>query len=599
MTDKILFSKRSLIVYFSVFTAILISFIVVMAHRGREESRWSECKHVQLSGSYSYDGGATFHNMDSDTVLSPTKAKTMLIIGHFSEDLPASRPIYFYIRGLNAKVYVNGKQILRWEESSLDNWTYVMDVEVKKTDLIRVELENRELNPYSINYMTFLDEIHSGTRYMLIAEKLRDNMLSIIASVTIMVMGISILIYRLCFSYNEKEDSHGLWACGFLMVVGGLTCLVDYQYITLLARNILLIIYLDHISQAMIVMFVTAYMKRYLESQKSKNRCDIVIIIVGALLSIQLITEMIAPNSEQFDKMFILMVALTTFMLINELFDLYRSGRRLDKTGRQAFDSVMLLVIAFIAEMVYFILTGTYFIKMFEVALLVFAVFQYYLLLASNVENYYKAKRASELENELTQNKIKMVISQIQPHFLYNAISTIRALCTRNPNEARNALDYFAKYLRANMDSLSTEGCIPFSKELDHVKSYLYIEKLRFGKLLNIEYNIETTEFVCPPLSLQTVAENAVKHGLLAKKEGGTLKITTKENDLSYEIIVEDDGVGFDMTKPLDNGRSHVGLANTRQRIAGLCNGTLNVGSRLGVGTTITIILPKEANGQV
>jgi len=226
--------------------------------------------------------------------------------------------------------------------------------------------------------------------------------------------------------------------------------------------------------------------------------------------------------------------------------------------------------------------------------MLIFSIFQYYLLVSANVENYYRAQRANELENELIQNKIKLMLGQIQPHFLYNALGTIRALCVKRPEEARNALDYFARYLRANMDSIGEDGCIPFEKELDHVKSYLYIEKLRFGDLLQIEYDIRTTEFDCPPLMLQTMVENAVKHGLLPKKDGGTLKISTIELKSCYEIKIEDNGVGFDTSKPLEEGRSHIGVDNTRQRVMALCNGSLNIGSRIGMGTTITITIPKQ-----
>ena len=261
--------------------------------------------------------------------------------------------------------------------------------------------------------------------------------------------------------------------------------------------------------------------------------------------------------------------------------------------NRIAFDTLLLLVTGFIVEIIYFVLTGAYIVRVIEVCLLIFSVAQYYLLVSSNVENYQKAQLAQVLEKELVQNKIKLMLGQIQPHFLYNAIGTIRALCIKNPKEARNALDYFAKFLRANMDSLAEEGCIPFEKELDHVKSYLYIEKLRFGELLDVEFDIKTTDFECPPLMLQTIVENAVKHGLMPKKEGGKIQISTLETQNCYEIKVADNGVGYDTSKPLEEGRSHIGVDNTRQRIVALCNGTMNIGSRIGDGTCVTIIIPK------
>ena len=79
----------------------------------------------------------------------------------------------------------------------------------------------------------------------------------------------------------------------------------------------------------------------------------------------------------------------------------------------------------------------------------------------------------------------------------------------------------------------------------------------------------------------------------MPKKDGGKIKISTSETKNCYEIKVADDGVGYDTDKPLEEGRSHIGVDNTRQRIVALCNGTMNIGSRMGSGTTITIIIPK------
>lgn len=596
MEEKnIINSKAFLNIFFSIFTVILIVFIVVSSYRQKDNFKKSECEQIVISGSYSYDGGATFNKLNADYVITPTRSNQMTIVGRFNKNIDDSKDLYLYMRGLKGKMLVNGKVVYEREDELQDAWADVGKLNIKFTDEVRFELYTEKYYSYNVNFVYFVDNIYFSTRYDLLEHKLKSNALSIIASMVIMILGFSMLIYRICFRHMQNYDSEGLVACGMMMIIGGLTCLLNYEYITLISRNLYLLACADQMSQAMIVMFLTGYMKRHMVSEKSKNRCNMFVLIMAALISIYLIKNMITNEISGFDPFFVTSVALVVVVYVYEIIELYKSGRRLSRESRMAFDSVVLLVLAFIVEMVFFILTGSYFIKIFLIALLIFSLLQYILLVFINVDNYRKAQKANELEHELSQNKIKMVISQIQPHFLYNAISTIRALCTRNPMEARNALDFFAKYLRANMDSLGEEGCIPFSKELDHVKSYLYIEKLRFGDLLDIQYDIDVVDFMCPPLTLQTMAENAVKHGLLPQKDGGRLKISTKVTENYYVIIIEDDGVGVDMTKPLENdGRSHIGLANTRQRIAGLCEGTLNVSSKIGVGTTITITLPKD-----
>lgn len=212
------------------------------------------------------------------------------------------------------------------------------------------------------------------------------------------------------------------------------------------------------------------------------------------------------------------------------------------------------------------------------------------------------AKREKALiatEKELYESKVKVMVSQIQPHFMYNALSSIAMLCKIDPDTASQATITFAQYLRGNMDSLKETAPIPFEKEMEHLKKYLYIEKLRFGKKLNIEYDIQATDFVLPQLTIQPLAENAVKHGISKKKGGGTLTIATRETETAYEVIVSDDGTGFDVNeKKKDDGRSHIGMENIKRRLKEMCNADVVITSVIGEGTVARIILPKEDNNE-
>ena len=220
--------------------------------------------------------------------------------------------------------------------------------------------------------------------------------------------------------------------------------------------------------------------------------------------------------------------------------------------------------------------------------------------LAVEIETYTKqvAQIASErerAEKELYEAKVAVMTSQIQPHFMYNALTSIAMMCQIDPETAQEATVTFAKYLRGNMDSLKQTKPVPFEVELEHLKKYLYIEKLRFGKKLNIEYDIQTTDFCIPMLSVQPLVENAVKHGVGMKKKGGTVTISTRETDSAFEVIISDNGVGFDTSAPkADDGRSHVGMENTRTRLQEMCGAEITIESTVGVGTTAVITLPKE-----
>ena len=204
-----------------------------------------------------------------------------------------------------------------------------------------------------------------------------------------------------------------------------------------------------------------------------------------------------------------------------------------------------------------------------------------------------EAIRYQQVQKELYEAKVQVMVSQIRPHFMYNALSSIAMLCKIKPDTAYEATINFSDYLRGNMDSLKQTAPVSFRKELEHLEKYLYIEKLRFGKKLNIEYDIQADSFEIPLLSVQPLVENAVKHGVGMKEDGGTVTISTRETDENFEIIVSDDGVGFDTSEVKNDGRSHVGMENTKRRLKDMCNADVVITSVIGEGTTARIIIPK------
>lgn len=210
------------------------------------------------------------------------------------------------------------------------------------------------------------------------------------------------------------------------------------------------------------------------------------------------------------------------------------------------------------------------------------------------VEAFKQARKTAELQKELGDMNMTLMLSQIQPHFMYNALNTIKYLTKKDPKSAETAIVKFSSYLRANMDSLTQKEPIPFKKEMEHVQNYIHIECLRFGERLKVAYDIEYDDFLIPPLTIQPIAENAIKHGINQKVDGGTLKISTCEENNKIFITIEDDGVGFDVNEEKNDGRSHIGMTNIKTRLKEMLNARVDVTSVQGVGTKVTIIIPKE-----
>lgn len=197
------------------------------------------------------------------------------------------------------------------------------------------------------------------------------------------------------------------------------------------------------------------------------------------------------------------------------------------------------------------------------------------------------------MEKELAEQGIDIMLTQIQPHFLYNTLGTIAHLCKNDPEKAQRATREFSMFLRGNMDSLKNRRPIPFEKELEHVKNYLYLEQQRFQERLTVVYDIQATDFFVPPLSLQPLVENAVSHGILRKKEGGTVTLRTERTEKAAVVTIADDGVGMERSGSLPNlgGHAHIGIENVRERIRTMVNGTIEIDSNDG-GTVVTIRIP-------
>lgn len=230
-----------------------------------------------------------------------------------------------------------------------------------------------------------------------------------------------------------------------------------------------------------------------------------------------------------------------------------------------------------------------YLISSFIILLLYFAID-----LRESEKAYVKETELAKKEIEMTNLSVRLTMSQIQPHFLYNSLSTIAYLCSEDPKEAEIATNEFANYLRTNLKSLNSKDAIPFAKELDHVQNYLKVEQRRFSDQMNVVYDIMATDFLIPPLALQPIVENSVRHGVETRYELTTIKVSSIEKDDEYIVTVEDDGPGFDTKQELNDDRMHVGLASTKARLKEMVNGYMEIESEIGRGTKVSIHIPKE-----
>ena len=191
-------------------------------------------------------------------------------------------------------------------------------------------------------------------------------------------------------------------------------------------------------------------------------------------------------------------------------------------------------------------------------------------------------------DEELRGAKIQTMISQIRPHFIFNTLASVNMLCEEDPKRAAEIISDFSQYLQANFSALATTEMIPFSEEMKHVKAYLDVESALYEEKLAVTYENAFTTFRLPPLTLQPIVENCIKHGFGENVSSLHIIIRTRKTEDGAEIQIEDDGCGC---TPAPDGAPHVGLENVKERLNMMCGGTLEL-SPCGSGTLVTVFVP-------
>lgn len=196
-------------------------------------------------------------------------------------------------------------------------------------------------------------------------------------------------------------------------------------------------------------------------------------------------------------------------------------------------------------------------------------------------------------EKQIAEDKLRVVNIQMQPHFIFNTLGLIRHLCRESPDEAVQVINEFSKVLRGTTDYLTESDCISVEKELELVRNYIKIQKRRFGDGLAVEYDLQDTDFDIPPFCVQTLVENAIRYGLKnGESKAGRIRISTQRTDGSHYLVIADNGVGFDPEILKDQRGNSVGIKNTMDRVAMMCNGVVTVESSKGSGTKVMIRIP-------
>ena len=263
--------------------------------------------------------------------------------------------------------------------------------------------------------------------------------------------------------------------------------------------------------------------------------------------------------------------------------------RRRGKLSHRYFLSFIISFFPLAAALILHTFTDVY--PLISIGWVISAISMLGLILSDQVEQSLRQQReAAEQQRELTHQRASVMVLQMRPHFIFNTMMSIYSLCNQDPQKARQVTMDFTNYLRKNFNAVASESTIPFSAELEHTRAYLAVEQAQFEDLLLVDYDTPHISFRLPPLTLQPIAENAVKHGMNPNAGPLHVSIRTRSTDSGTVITIEDNGPGFD---PADAVKPQTTLGNIRQRLEMMCGGKMEITSEEGSGTVVKVTIPQ------
>ena len=559
----------------------------------------------EFVGEYSYDG-ENWQSLTEEADISALNGD-LFLRGTFLREMGEGWQLNYYRNHIGVSIKINGQQVYEDDMFTIPNlkpevfasmcareWMVVIVPEIGTEDLVEIQLHNPHDYGNKTAYRDFLTTLCSDpVEWSILEQNLaphgeRFRMLGVLfAATSLMLLGAAIAAVIVHIPVGGALLKLGL----LTLFAGGYVAFdsIDISYWSdLKVLN-------TYASQLCMMLAAFCLCHFVSDTLTGKKRHIAKIAVLGsALLNSILILLSFVGVTAIYDTLPCWVVSQTVlcvfFMIFCVLEALSKSAKRLVPI------SAFVLFAAILLDMFG---VGANIVWRAPCSKIVFAVlFVIHIVAAAKgiVTNYRASIRAAKLEKELEDSRIAIMLSQIKPHFLYNVLNAIYHLYRKEPETAQEAVSSFAEYLRCNMLSIEKSEPIPFSEEYQHIQTYLSLEQIRFRGKLDVVYDVDVTDFKLPPLTVEPLVENAVKHGVTKKRGGGIVTISTRRTDVGVQITVADTGVGFDPEHYMEDGKPHVGIRNVRDRLQNMVGGSLVITSSEN-GTVAVVTIPAKEAG--
>lgn len=438
------------------------------------------------------------------------------------------------------------------------------------------------------SYSGNIDSMYFGNRGDVLFDFVKKNAATFMAAVALVFMNIILVVVILVMGKYTKENMSMVYLLIFSLLSTAF-CLCDNQLIQLFFSNM----YFMSILSAMLLMIIPIAYLMYIRCFQDKKKVIRYIDYGIILYFISFVSASVFQFLGLIDYVMylsfakILLVAGLTILTVILALAITIYGKK------SLLDNVIANVVVLVFLLASFVVSLVPAVKQYSSLILLLGVFVYVVSLVIVTERHIL--RIVEKKKKLTTKEIgnqkELALNQINPNFIFGAMNLVLGYIKTDNKDSAVALFDLSKYMRYNFNSLlHKEEVVSFSEELEHVKSYLDIQRRRY-KDLSISYEIKVTDFKVPAFTIEPLVENAVKHGLGSRKYKGSVAVKSYERNDGYAISIIDNGVGFDIESVKSN--SEKGITNVTRKLEELCQAEVNIVSKTGKGTVITIVFPK------
>ncbi|MGN0431577.1 MAG: sensor histidine kinase [Lachnospiraceae bacterium] len=527
-----------------------------------------------------------------------------------SEELDNDTCLAFYTVHQYSDVYLDGKKIYSLRPAEENRISNTVGSNWIMIPLYREDAGKEICVEITPVYESFRDREVT----FLIGSQLaiyRDRLLRDLPQLILGIMAIFVGIVFVCVAgYNllRKHRGESLAALGLFSVMLGFWRLTDTRFTPFMIADRPVFLFYVSVTMLMLGMIPLVKWTEEYFTKGSRRILDSYCIVAALICLVQLLLQ-IFGMIELRNTLFVTHIMIGVGAVIILGIVVYERVRYPQKSRRFIWNKLSFICVAgVIADVAAFYIKGNSSGLIFS--LLAFVLYIVIMGIAT-LYNYSEQevrlaeqdrklaeqeRQLAEKERKLTERRITAMMSQIRTHFIFNVLATISSYCKTDPQKADDALIHFARYLRKNIKIIEEEGLIDFSVELEQLEDYIALEQCRFEDMITFKKDIQVSDFQIPPLTIQPIVENAIKHGLVEHGRSGTISLQTTRKSENIIITVWDDGEGF-VSEECEKEDS-VGIKNVRFRLETMVGGSLDIESVPGEGTTVTIKIPVKEIGK-